>query len=77
VRRERNIAELIDKSALLARGQSDGTLDFVIVSDFLDQESLQQALRDVTTVIHLASPLAVEVSEEGDFVLRDVKADAK
>jgi uncharacterized protein YbjT (DUF2867 family) len=76
VRREGNIVELTQKSALLARGQSDGTLEFVVVNDFLDQNSLQQALKNVTTVIHLASPLAIEVSEEGG-VLRDIKADVK
>jgi hypothetical protein len=42
---------------------AQGQLEFAVVPDLLDQSAISKALNGITLVIHLASPLAVEVSD--------------
>lgn len=38
-----------------------GVLEFVVVPDLLQAEVIRKSLEGITAVVHLASPLAVEV----------------
>lgn len=61
VRSERNISDL--KSKVTAIGEIDGgQLEFAIVQDFLEKDAIFNVLDGISVILHLASPLAVEVS---------------
>lgn len=62
MRSERNISELQEKSAFIAKNYEQGQLEFAVVPDFLRDAALDEALKGITAVVHLASPLAIEVS---------------
>lgn len=62
VRNEHNISELQEKSSLITKCHEQGRLEFVIVPDFLQEGALAGVLDTITAIVHLASPLAVEVS---------------
>ncbi|KAI9154833.1 Ketoreductase CTB6 [Paramyrothecium foliicola] len=64
VRDQRNIQELRDKSDLISSKNDDGQLEFAIVPDFLKLHAMEEILDSITTIVHLASPLAYGV--EGD-----------
>ena len=52
---------------LVAKASQQGQLEFALVPDFLKEGALDEALENITVVVHLASPLANEVS---NFLLR-------
>jgi hypothetical protein len=64
VRSNRQISELRAKSSLVDACHTAGQLEFADVSDFLDQRRWLEVLRGITAIIHLASPLATEVSPQ-------------
>ncbi|KAH8199210.1 hypothetical protein TruAng_006616 [Truncatella angustata] len=63
VRNSRNISELLSKSPFLRQGQEQGQLDFAVIPDFFNLESWVKELDSIRTVIHLASPLAIECDD--------------
>lgn len=58
MRAEKNIADLDSKDALILSSHTNGQLEFSIVPDFLEKDALVPVLKDITAVVHLASPLA-------------------
>ena len=48
---------------MIAKSHEQGRLEFAIVTDFLREGAVGNALDGITVIIHLASPLAVEVSD--------------
>ncbi|KAK8109153.1 3-beta hydroxysteroid dehydrogenase/isomerase [Apiospora sp. TS-2023a] len=63
VRKESNIARLRSKSDLVASSEADGTLDFAVIPDLLQKDVLTNTLKDVQTIIHIASPLATQADD--------------
>lgn len=61
IRHERNKASLQKQSALIAQCHEQGQLEFAVIPDFTAKGAFDKALSDITAIIHLASPLAVEV----------------
>lgn len=61
VRKEQDIVELQRKSPAIASALAQDRLEFALIPDLLSKEAVSNALDGVTVVIHLASPLAVEV----------------
>lgn len=61
IRHDRNISELQSQSALIAECYEKGQLQFAVVPDFVANGAFNKVLDGVTAIIHLASPLAVEV----------------
>jgi UDP-glucose 4-epimerase len=64
VRSNRHVTELRAKSSLVDECHTTGQLEFADVSDFLDQRRWLEVLDGITAIIHLASPLAIEVSRK-------------
>lgn len=62
VRSEKNVAELKAKTALIADAHDKGQLEFAIVREFLAEGAILKVLDGIDVIVHLASPLAVEVS---------------
>jgi hypothetical protein len=52
----------VDKSSLISESYQQGKLEFAIVPDFLANDSWSEVLDGITSIIHLASPLAREVA---------------
>ncbi|KAK7960474.1 3-beta hydroxysteroid dehydrogenase [Apiospora saccharicola] len=63
VRNGSNIASLRSKSDLVASSEADGTLDFAVIPDILQKDVLTNTLKDVRTIIHIASPLATQADD--------------
>lgn len=61
VRSENSASDLGTKNKLIAEAMNYKQLELTVVPDFLKPGAIQEALDGVTTVIHLASPLAIEV----------------
>jgi uncharacterized protein YbjT (DUF2867 family) len=61
VRHQDSIASLRSKSPLIATNQDEGRLAFVIIPDFLEEGAIVKHLDGITTIVHLASPLASQV----------------
>lgn len=61
VRNEVNKATLHKQSALVAQCHEQGQLEFVVIPEFTAKGAFDEALADITVIIHLASPLATEV----------------
>lgn len=64
VRSNRHMSELKAKNSLVDTCHARGQLEFANVSNFLDQRQWLEALRGITAIVHLASPLATEVSSK-------------
>jgi hypothetical protein len=64
VRSNRHVPELRAKSLLVDACHTTGQLEYADVSDFLDQRRWLEILNGITAIIHLASPLAIEVSRK-------------
>ena len=62
IRSQHNAVELPAMNPLVAEAFQRGQLEFALVPDFLKAGALDQALENITVVVHLASPLANEVS---------------
>ena len=52
---------LRNKNTLIATRQDEGTLEFAVIPDFLEQGAILGHLDGITTIVHLASPLASQV----------------
>jgi nucleoside-diphosphate-sugar epimerase len=61
VRNERNISKLEKLSSLVAKSHEQGILEFAVVPDFLEPNAIQNVLHGITSIVHLASPLAADV----------------
>lgn len=61
VRQDINASNLEEKSDLIAKARQQGQLEWAVVPDFLAEGAMSQALKGVAVVVHLASPLAIEV----------------
>jgi hypothetical protein len=61
VRNERNIPKLEKSSSLVAQSHEQGILEFSVVPDFLEPNAIRNVLNGITSIVHLASPLAAEV----------------
>jgi hypothetical protein len=61
IRHECNKASLQKQSALIAQCHEQGQLEFTVIPNFAAKGAFDIALADITAIIHLASPLAVEV----------------
>lgn len=61
VRSESNASDLKSKSTTVAEFAARGQLDFAIVPDFLAEDAIFNVLDRISVIIHLASPLAIEV----------------
>jgi hypothetical protein len=61
IRHEGNKTSLKKQSALVDQCHEQGQLEFAIIPDFMAKGAFDKALSDITAIIHLASPLAVEV----------------
>ncbi|KAL6697364.1 hypothetical protein J3F84DRAFT_368744 [Trichoderma pleuroticola] len=68
VRNEQSISHLTEKSSLISEGHKNGTLDFVVIPDFLACDNWRAVLDGITSIIHIASPLA----HESDNYERDI-----
>ncbi|EPE09711.1 3-beta hydroxysteroid dehydrogenase [Ophiostoma piceae UAMH 11346] len=66
VRSDKSIATLQSQSRLIAKSQGDGSLEFVVVPNFLDTDGITEAMNGVSVVVHIASPLATQ-PEDGDY----------
>ncbi|KAM0253341.1 hypothetical protein ACHAQJ_007291 [Trichoderma viride] len=60
VRNEQNISQIVDKSPLISETYHQKKLDFVVIPDFLAHDSWPEVLDGITSIIHIASPLARE-----------------
>jgi hypothetical protein len=69
VRGESNISDLKKKSTVIADAHDTKQLEFAIVPDFLDSGAIGDALHGITTIVHLASPLAVQVGANFFMIL--------
>lgn len=61
VRTERNIKELKEKSTIIVQSLDQEQLEFVVIPQFLETDAIFNSLEEITVIIHLASPLAIEV----------------
>ncbi|KAL7948587.1 hypothetical protein V8C42DRAFT_363077 [Trichoderma barbatum] len=69
VRNEENILQLVGKSSLIYESHMRKYLKFLIVPDFLVGDHWSWALDGITSIIHLASPLAHESEDyETDII---------
>ncbi|KAL7812678.1 NAD(P)-binding protein [Trichoderma aethiopicum] len=69
VRNDEHISQLAAKSQLISESYERGTLDFAVIPDFLACDKWHQFLDGVTSIIHIASPLARESEDcEQDIV---------
>jgi nucleoside-diphosphate-sugar epimerase len=67
VRREQDILELQRKSPVITSALAQGQLEFALVPELLSNDAVFNVLDGITAVIHLASPLAVEVTTFSTF----------
>ncbi|KAL7818343.1 NAD(P)-binding protein [Trichoderma gracile] len=69
VRNDQHISELAAKSQLISEAYKRGTLDFATIPDFLAYGKWPGVLEGITSIIHIASPLARESKDlEQDIV---------
>ncbi|KAK0757269.1 hypothetical protein N5P37_009988 [Trichoderma harzianum] len=68
VRNEQSISQLAGKNSLIYEGHKKGILDFVVIPDFLACDNWRVVLDGITSIIHIASPLA----HESDDYERDI-----
>jgi hypothetical protein len=61
VRSGKNINDLKHKSTKIAQSAEQGQLQFAVIPDFLEADAFFMSLDGISVVIHLASPLALEV----------------
>ena len=61
VRNESSITDLKTKSRVIAQAHDNKQLEFAVVSDFLKAGAIRDPLDSITAIIHLASPLAIQV----------------
>lgn len=61
IRHEGNKTSLQKQSALIAQCYERGQLEFAVIPEFTAKDAFDKSLSDITAIIHLASPLAVEV----------------
>jgi hypothetical protein len=61
VRNEKNVDDLKKKSTIIAQSLNDKRLEFAIIPEFEKKDAFFNALDSITVIIHLASPLAIEV----------------
>lgn len=61
IRKEQDILELQRKSPAITSAVARGQLEFALVPDLLSKDAVFNVLDGITVVIHLASPLAIEV----------------
>lgn len=61
VRQDRNASDLEGKSELIAKARQTGRLEWAVIPDFLAKGAISQALEGIIVVVHMASPLAIEV----------------
>ncbi|PVH95774.1 NAD(P)-binding protein [Periconia macrospinosa] len=74
IRNHESIATLRSKSSLIARCLDNGNLDLVIVPDFLQKGGLLKHMGGITTIVHLASPLASQSEDyEHEIIVPAVK----
>jgi uncharacterized protein YbjT (DUF2867 family) len=69
VRRQSSIEEL-KRNPIIADRLTQEKLDFVVISDFLKQDVFLEFLDGVTAIVHIASPLAILVSDRSFFTIR-------
>lgn len=62
IRSNSSIPDLKSKSAVVAHAHDINQLEFAVVPDFLKPGVIQEVLGGVTTIVHLASPLAIQVA---------------
>ncbi|KAL7934287.1 hypothetical protein V8C35DRAFT_327210 [Trichoderma chlorosporum] len=60
VRNEQNISQLVEKSSLISESHNRGIVEFVVIPDFLTSDKWPVVLDGITSIIHIASPLAHE-----------------
>ncbi|RFU77339.1 nad-dependent epimerase dehydratase [Trichoderma arundinaceum] len=60
VRTEKSISRLVDNSALISKSHEQGKIEFVVIPDFVSHENWPDVLDGITSIIHIASPLAHE-----------------
>lgn len=63
MRSESNVADLKSKSVRINGAFRQGQLEFALVPDFLREGEIAKALAGITAIIHIASPLAIEVCQ--------------
>jgi nucleoside-diphosphate-sugar epimerase len=61
IRSESNIDDLKSKSTVIAQSIDDKNLEFAVIPDFLKKDAFFEALDGISVIVHLASPLAIEV----------------
>lgn len=62
VRSGSSASDIEAKSDLIANAKSSGQLEWAIVPDFQADGAISEILTGITAIVHLASPLAIEVS---------------
>ncbi|KAM0817383.1 hypothetical protein AB5N19_03188 [Seiridium cardinale] len=60
IRSDRNISELQSKSSFIGHCYAQGQLDLTVIPDFFDIGIWIKALDGISSILHLASPLAIE-----------------
>ncbi|KAL7910311.1 hypothetical protein GGI35DRAFT_448441 [Trichoderma velutinum] len=69
VRNEQSISNLAEKNSLISESYKKGVLDFVVIPNFLAFDNWPVVLDGITSIIHLASPLAHESEDyERDII---------
>jgi nucleoside-diphosphate-sugar epimerase len=61
VRSEKNVDDLKNKSTIIAQSLDREQLEFTVIPEFLKKDAFFKALDGINVIIHLASPLAIEV----------------
>ncbi|KAL2814885.1 hypothetical protein BDW59DRAFT_166970 [Aspergillus cavernicola] len=61
VRKDNHATDLQNKSAAIAASAKSDQLEFAVVPDFIKPDAVFNILSGITVIIHLASPLAVQV----------------
>lgn len=61
VRNKKHVDDLKNKSTIIAQSLDRNKLEFAIIPDFLEKYAFFNALNEITVIVHLASPLAIEV----------------
>ncbi|KAL6866876.1 NAD(P)-binding protein [Trichoderma novae-zelandiae] len=70
VRNDQHISQLAAKSQLISESHKRGILDFVVIHDFLASDRWSAALDGITSIIHIASPLARESQDYETGIIR-------
>ncbi|KAK1244451.1 hypothetical protein MKX07_003250 [Trichoderma sp. CBMAI-0711] len=70
VRHDLHISELAAKSQLIAEAHKRATLDFAVIPDFLACDKWPGVLEGITSIIHIASPLARESENYEQYIVK-------